>query len=100
MAQKKALTCICGAVIDASSVVLEPNGENEYKILCPSPKCTLREIGLAVVRHSSPIKCEVKLYPMFRDWNILLNGREKGDVLLRNLARQLSSTIVNELRRR
>ncbi len=90
MATEKSLSCICGASIDVSSLVIERIGEVGYKIACPSPKCPLHELGFVEVTHHSKPKFEVKLSRMFKDWNILLLGRESCDRLVRDLLKQLS----------
>ncbi|MEM0090971.1 MAG: hypothetical protein QXF84_06480 [Nitrososphaerota archaeon] len=90
MVTERNLSCICGATVDVSSLIVERIGEEYYKIVCPSPKCPLRELGFVkVICHSNP-KFEVKLSRMFKDWNVLLVGRESCDRLVRDLLKQIS----------
>lgn len=86
----KNLSCICGAPIDISSLIIEKIGEENYKIICPSSRCPLRELGFVKVIHHSNPKFEVKFSRMFKDWNVLLVGRESCDKLLRELLKQIS----------
>jgi len=90
MVTGKSLSCICGTYVDASSLVIERIGEGEYKIVCPSPKCPLHELGFVKVTHHSKPKFEAKISRMFKDWNILLLGRESCERLVRDLLKQLS----------
>ncbi|MCS7136567.1 MAG: hypothetical protein RMJ14_05185 [Nitrososphaerota archaeon] len=90
MVTGKRLSCICGAPVDVSSLIIERIGEGDYRIACPSPKCPLHELGFIKLIHHSKPKFDVKLSRMFKDWNILLVGRESCDRLLRDLLKQLS----------
>ncbi|PUA33786.1 MAG: hypothetical protein B9J98_02265 [Candidatus Terraquivivens tikiterensis] len=93
MVAGKSLCCICGAYVDASSLVIVRIGEGSFRIECPSPKCPLRELGFVRVAHSSKPKFDVRLSRMFKDWNVLLNGKESCDRLVRDLLKQISSRL-------
>lgn len=91
MVMVKSLSCICGTIIDISSLTIEKVREEDYRIMCPSTKCPLRELGsIKIIHHSNP-KFEIKLSRMFKDWNILLLGRESCERLTRELLKQISS---------
>ncbi|MEM2909961.1 MAG: hypothetical protein QXO01_02690 [Nitrososphaerota archaeon] len=90
MVAGKNLSCICGASVDASSLIIKRTEGGGYRIVCPSPKCPLHELGSAKVIRSSQPKFEVKLSRMFKDWNVLLVGRESCDRLVRDLLKQIS----------
>ncbi len=88
------LECPCGAkILHHGELRLEWKRENESQvhIICPDDSCYLREVGhIRFERNGHEVRLKkVMFYPPFSSWNLARLGRERGNKLLKLLAREL-----------
>jgi len=94
------LECPCGAKIVHQGelrLVWPQKDENQLYILCPDDSCYLKEVGYILLRRGGN---EVRLnrvifYPAFSSWNLARLGRERGNSLLKQLAKELRKRRVS-----
>jgi len=88
------LECPCGARIahpDELRFVWIGREKDRLDILCPDDSCYLREVGcIEFKRCGDEVRLKgVTFYRPFSSWNLSRLGRERGNKLLRDLARGL-----------